>query len=215
MSTAKHHVTIKGVKDGLVFLLDDNCTFAELLSELKDKLETTHHQILTGPLISVTVKLGERKLSAEEETLIRNTIGRRGNLLIKSLEAGSRAGKSAPSFKVIKGMIRSGQTVHHEGNLLLIGDVNPGGTISCTGDIYVMGSLRGIAHAGANGNAQAVIAASHLHPTQLRIAHIISRPPDEWESGEMFMEFAYLEDDKMNIDKLSQLHRIRPGNMEW
>ncbi len=58
--------------------------------------------------------------------------------------------------------------------------MNPGGTILSTGSIYVMGSLKGMAHAGRDGDESAVIAASLLKPTQLRIANIISRPPDEW-----------------------------------
>ncbi|MDF2961927.1 MAG: septum site-determining protein MinC, partial [Paenibacillus sp.] len=31
MTAVKHHVTIKGVKDGLVFLLDDTCEFADVI----------------------------------------------------------------------------------------------------------------------------------------------------------------------------------------
>jgi septum formation inhibitor MinC len=44
---------IKGVKEGLVFLLDDKCEFAVLLDELQYKLEKTHQQLLTGPLVHV------------------------------------------------------------------------------------------------------------------------------------------------------------------
>src|SRR5699024_6098067 len=70
---------------------------------------------------------------------------------------------------------RSGQVLRVEGDLLLIGDVNPGGKVVATGDIYIMGNLRGIAHAGINGNRKAIIAASYMKPTQLRIADYISR----------------------------------------
>lgn len=73
-----------------------------------------------------------------------------------------------------------------------------------------MGSLRGMAHAGIDGDDKAIIAASHMRPTQLRIAGIISRSPDEWGIEEAFMEFAYVKDGKMEIDKLHQLHRLWP-----
>ncbi|MGO4276001.1 septum site-determining protein MinC, partial [Paenibacillus sp. TAF58] len=53
MSVTKHHVMIKGVKDGLVFLLNDACEWQILLQELQHKLEKTHQQILTGPIIHV------------------------------------------------------------------------------------------------------------------------------------------------------------------
>jgi septum site-determining protein MinC len=90
-----------------------------------------------------------------------------------------------------------------------MGDLNPGGSLLCTGDIYVLGALRGLAHAGVNGREDAVIAASLLRPTQLRIAEVISRPPDEWMTGDAAMEFAYLIESVMKIDKITQLHRLR------
>lgn len=215
MTAAKHRVTIKGVKDGLLFLLDDRCGFAELVDELKHKLEKTHQKILTGPLIHVHVKLGKRFLSDADREEIRSIIARRGNLIVQSIQSDVQlVGETKPGrfgeMQVIKGMVRSGQILHIDGHVMLLGDVNPGGTISATGSIYVMGSLRGLAHAGTEGDATAIIAASHLRPTQLRIAHVISRPPDEWGIGETFMEFAYIRDGVMEIDKIQHLQRIRP-----
>ncbi|UTW68948.1 hypothetical protein KHA80_17145 [Anaerobacillus sp. HL2] len=64
------------------------------------------------------------------------------------------------------------------GDLLLIGDVNSGGTVVATGNIYIPGVLRGIAHAGSKGNKVVVISASRMEPSQLRIAEIVSRSPD-------------------------------------
>ncbi|OCT14934.1 septum site-determining protein MinC [Paenibacillus pectinilyticus] len=214
MSVAKHHVMIKGVKDGLVFLLNDACDWQELLQELQHKLEKTHQQILTGPIIHVNVKLGSREATDEQKEEIRSVIKQKGNLLIQSIESEPVNVEAPPEPKVtmttLKGMIRSGQTLHNEGDLLYLGDVNPGGIISATGNIYIMGSLRGMAHAGSEGDEKAIIAASHMRPTQLRIAGVISRSPDEWEIDEAFMEFAYVKEGKMEIDKLHQLHRIWP-----
>jgi septum site-determining protein MinC len=213
MTTAKHQVTIKGVKDGLVFLLSDQCEFAELIKELEYKLEKSHQQILTGPIVHVHVKLGNRIVSDEQKDKIRSLIGRHGNLLIQSIESEKKEPEAVvPKLQMHKviGIVRSGQTRQFEGDVLFIGDVNPGGSIICTGSIYVMGSMRGVVHAGFAGDQEAIIAASHLRPTQLRIAGVISRPPDEWGIEEAFMEFAYLKDNQMKIDKITQLHRIRP-----
>jgi septum site-determining protein MinC len=112
----------------------------------------------------------------------------------------------------MKGMIRSGQVVNYEGSVMLLGDINPGGTLTATGDIFVMGALRGTAHAGAKGDKEAIIAASQLCPTQLRIAEVISRPPDEWVVGSLYMEFAYVRNDAMEIEKIQHLHRLRPNS---
>src|SRR5699024_12438240 len=56
------------------------------------------------------------------------------------------------SLKSISQIVRSGQVLDIEGDLLLIGDVNPGGEVRATGDIYILGKLHGIAHAGTKGN---------------------------------------------------------------
>ena len=211
----KPHVTIKGVKDGLVFILSDTCLYTELIEELTHKLNKTHDQILSGPSVAVQVKIGTRVLNQAEREQIAGLIGSRENLLVQSIESERPApaeplDRSEP-ITVIKGIVRSGQVVDHTGNLLLFGDVNPGGSIQATGSIYIMGSLRGLAHAGKDGDELAIIAASHLCPTQLRIAGVISRPPDEWEfEKEAFMEFAHIRDGDMVIDKISQLYRIRP-----
>lgn len=212
MNASKHHVTIKGVKDGLIFLMDDTCSFDELLEELAKKLNHTYQQFLAGPLIHVQVKLGKRYVSDEDKERLREKFASCGNLLIQTIESevALSAEAAAASLSVIKGMIRSGQAVHQTGSVMLLGDINPGGTLSATGDIYVMGALRGAAHAGTEGDKTAIIAASQLCPTQLRIADIISRPPDEWGVGTLQMEFAYVRGDAMEIDKIQHLQRVRP-----
>ncbi len=79
---------------------------------------------------------------------------------------------------LLRQMVRSGQRVAWDGNVVVLGDVNPGAELVARGDILVLGTFRGMAHAGAMGNRKAVIAAHRLLPTQLRIAEYISRPPD-------------------------------------
>lgn len=211
--TEKQHIMIKGVKEGLLFLLDDQCAFDALLTELKYKLEKTHQQLLTGPLVHIHVKLGARHITDEEKEQLASIIRSQGNLMISSIESDTpleSSDKEPPSrLHVVTSIIRSGQTLEHDGDLLLIGDVNPGGTLLCTGDIYVMGALRGMAHAGMTGREDVIIATSLMRPTQLRIADVVSRPPEEWLSGDAAMEFAFLDEGQMQIDKLSQLFRIR------
>lgn len=210
MTVKSKHVRIKGIKDGLVFLLDDKCPFEELLGELRYKLEHSHQNILTGPIVHVDIKLGSRQVTEEEKEAVLDILRGQGNLLIRSVEA-MEAPQEEPagSLTTLSGIIRSGQVLHHKGDLLFLGDVNPGGTITCTGDIFILGALRGMAHAGMEGNEAAVIAASLMAPTQLRIAEVISRPPDEWETRESSMDFAFLSDGVMQIDKIHSLVKLR------
>ncbi len=81
--------------------------------------------------------------------------------------------------KFVYGTLRSGQEISFNGNIVVIGDVNPGALLRARGNIVVLGSLRGLAQAGIGGNQYAVVAAYSLLPTQLRIGDIIVRPPDD------------------------------------
>ncbi len=78
----------------------------------------------------------------------------------------------------IQRTLRSGQSITAEGNIVVIGDVNPGSEIKAKGDITVWGVLGGIAHAGADGNKYARIRALKMHAIQLRIADVFARRPD-------------------------------------
>lgn len=73
--------------------------------------------------------------------------------------------------------VRSGQVLRHSGHITLIGDVNPGGELIAGGSVVVWGRLRGFVHAGALGNAEAVVCAIELRPTQIRIAEQFATTP--------------------------------------
>ncbi len=71
--------------------------------------------------------------------------------------------------------LRSGQTITSDGNIVIIGDANPGSEIIARGDVTVWGVLGGIAQAGSKGNRNAVIRALKLNAIQLRIATCFAR----------------------------------------
>jgi len=83
-----------------------------------------------------------------------------------------------------KGTVRSGERISSNGNLCIIGDVNPGAIVSANQNIYVWGKLLGIAFAGKSGNKNASIASLYLNPLQLRIADVIAiGPKDKPKNG--------------------------------
>lgn len=211
----RHPVTIKGIRDGLVFLFDDQCAFELVLEDLKEKLHGAQGQLLIGPIVRVTIQTGRRVLNEQQKEKIRSLLSIYGNLIIHeflSTHAEETANQTPAAF-LYKGTVRSGQMLEHNGDITIIGDVNPGGQVLAAGDIFVMGTLRGIAHAGCNGDANAIIGAVYFQPTQLRIGSVISRSPDmdsqmKLEAAEM--EFAYLRNGQMAVDKLANLYSIRP-----
>ena len=80
---------------------------------------------------------------------------------------------------LLRETVRSGRSVWHEGHVIILGDVNPGAQIIAAGNVIVWGRLRGLVHAGANGDTAAVICALDLNPTQLRIADQIAVAPND------------------------------------
>ena len=78
-----------------------------------------------------------------------------------------------------EGTVRSGDRISSNGNLCIIGDVNPGAIVSAKKNIYVWGKLLGIAFAGKSGNNNASIASLYLNPLQLRIADVIAIGPKD------------------------------------
>lgn len=121
--------------------------------------------------------------------------------------------KSKDEVVPVTRIVRSGQILKVSGDLLLIGDVNPGGTVIAGGNIFVMGALKGIAHAGCSGNNQAVIVASSMKPSQLRISDSLFRAPDtEIDNEQKEMECAYIDENRQIIvDRLQVLIHLRPN----
>lgn len=210
-------ITIKGTKEGLLFHIEDDCSFQEIIEELEEKLATTPEQDkYEEQSVSVIIKLGHRYLSSEQKKILEDLIEKNNRFYVERYESEvidkeqAEAWLAQSEIKTISRIIRSGQVLEVEGDLLLIGDVNPGGQVKATGNIFIMGNLHGVAHAGINGDENAVIAASFMNPTQLRISKYISRAPD-YESEGVYMECGYLdiENEKIVIDRLQVLPYVR------
>jgi septum site-determining protein MinC len=107
--------------------------------------------------------------------------------------------------KFVKGTVRSGVLIEYDGNVLVLGDVNPGAEIKAKGNIVVMGTIKGLVHAGTDGDRSAYIVANRLKPTQLRIADLITRPPDDSDGSyrPSEPEVANIEGNSIFIDPLS------------
>ncbi|WLR50007.1 septum site-determining protein MinC [Bacillus tianshenii] len=220
MGQKQQLVVMKGTKDGLTLYLDDTCSFQDIMNELEEKLSSNHQQQEDVPLITVHIKTGNRYLRKEQEEDIRKLIRGKKNLVVETIESDVISKQAAIEWKrsseivSVTKIIRSGQVLEVPGDLLLIGDVNPGGTIMAGGNIFVMGVLRGIAHAGCYGEENSVVAASVMKPAQLRISDYISRAPDSSsDDGTSEMECAYIDREKKQIilDRLQTLTHLRPN----
>lgn len=116
-----------------------------------------------------------------------------------------RAVETGPTTLYHASTLRGGQVLHHTGNIVVVGDVNPGAELIATGDILVFGRLGGIAHAGAQGDESARIYALDLSPTQLRIATFIAADAESKRNRPAVAEAALVRDGRITILTLDRL----------
>ncbi|HWQ74176.1 MAG TPA: septum site-determining protein MinC [Syntrophomonas sp.] len=187
-------------------------SFADMKAELEKNLSSIDSYLM-GSKISIDIgnkSITERQLREMEDMLLEH--GFHLNALISGEEPRSDPGRQqifsdncnyvSTDTTMIYRSLRSGQIFRSEGNMVVLGDINPGAEVIAGGNILVMGALKGIAHAGANGDEGAVIAAFRLNPIQLRIANHITRPPDGENIVVNSPELAKIRAGKVVIEKL-------------
>lgn len=220
----ENSVSFKGTVNGLTIILRQDATFDEVVSSMRYKISTAG-KFFKGAKLAVKYK--GRILNEIEKTELFNLLVRESGAEIISfdedLENNSTNGTSEAktpdrnnqikkymffkgidegTTKFYRGTVRSGQRIAFDGNLVILGDVNPGAVIEATGNVVVMGLLRGVVHAGSDGNKEAIVAALGLYPTQLRIADIITRSPDESGAGiNLTPELAYIKNDTLYVER--------------
>ncbi len=150
---------------------------------------------------AVALSDAARSLVADFEGARKDRAGRRVQGKIRSFPAQAPAPADHAKTGTLyhDGTLRGGQALHHIGNVVIVGDVNPGAEVIASGDIVVFGTLRGVAHAGAQGNVGARVFALELAPTQLRIAAAIAADFKVLKRGAAVPECALLVDQRISV----------------
>jgi septum site-determining protein MinC len=197
-------IIIKGNKDGLYAVISMNKfrDFDDMLDTLIEKL-SKGKRFYKGCTLRITTELryiSERELSKLKDILF-------DEFMIKDCIFEDKEEKSSKAFsgiyegrtKFLRKTVRSGQVISYPGNIVIIGDVNPGAEILAGGNIVVLGSLRGVVHAGLGGNDKAIIAAFNLQPEILKISDIMTRSPDEGQKPQ-YPEIAKVKDETIIVE---------------
>jgi len=218
MEQPTHLITIKGTRFGLTVTLGQG-DFSAILHELTERLRRTA-SFFKGAQVHLQSEgraLAQHELAAllaafrEHEIILRHIV---------TTDAATRAAAQALGLEVlspveaapappaeeeaepeeppgrgdaallVRRTLRSGQLLRHAGHVVVIGDVNPGAEIVAGGNVVVWGKLRGLVHAGAMGDDEAVVCALSLAPTQLRIGNHIARAPEEKKDKQLAAEIA-------------------------
>ncbi len=205
-------VSFKGNKDGISIYLNPHMDYNDIKEQLVKRLESTKQFFVGAKVIGFEGK----ELSKCEKDEIKQIIQLEYNMIVSLDEEKPKhdeqeitdnlvfEGIEEGITKFIRATVRSGQRIIFNGNVVVLGDVNPGAEIIAEGNIVVMGALRGLAHAGATGNDRSYVAAICLQPTQLRISDIITRSPDHEKIRPMIPELALIKDDMLVIEPYLQ-----------
>ncbi len=176
----KNCVSINLKKNEIVIKLSDNATQREIVECLRRKLPELKKLYKDEKTpITVTGKVLKNREIDEIQELIKSKIDVEidfdmpKSLGLSSIKKTFEKEIAISETKFHRGSLRSGQKLESDGSLVILGDVNSGAEVMASDNIVVLGALRGLAHAGAKGNKQAIIAAGLLDTVQIRIANIV------------------------------------------
>lgn len=197
MSETNSLIQIKGLRDGLLVSLDDapweeqrNALLAQVDSQqaffqgARLALDVASQVLRVNELVDLRDQLSERGIALWAVISESPTTEKTAQLLGLATRISKPRPEENRKFSVddlgeetalfLHRTIRSGTRIEFSGHVVVLGDVNPGAEIVAEGSVIIWGHLRGMVHAGAKGNREAVICALDLSPTQLRIADEVS-----------------------------------------
>lgn len=176
----KNGIIISMKKDQVVIKIDEDVEQKDVITELKRKMIELKNLYKedTTPIL-VTGKILKNREMEEIQNLIKRFINVQIEfdspkvLGLHGIKKSFYKEIATSETKFHKGSLRSGQRIEFEGSLVIIGDVNPGAEVIAGDNIIILGELRGLAHAGAKGNRDAIIEAIEINSLQIRIADIV------------------------------------------
>lgn len=193
-----NNINIFFKKDRTILKIKDIASRREILRELKDKLPDLRDFYRQEKIpIYVTGKLLKTTEIQEIQDLIQKYIRvdvdfeSPRSMGLHGIKKDFKKEIASSETKFYKSSLRSGQSIEFEGSVVILGDVNYGAEIIAEDNIIVLGILRGMAHAGAKGNEEAIIAANRIDSLQIRIGSIIKERTRE-EVEETISSYAYV-----------------------
>jgi septum site-determining protein MinC len=218
---------IKGIKDGLLATLGEG-DWSELSFGLIEHIKARAGFFQGAKL---TIDVGEHAVHASELSTLRDRLSDHGVMLwavlsnspitenatkllgmatkISKKESSvlDRKEKSTPVGEdaiLVERTLRSGVVINFRGHVTIVGDINPGAEVIAAGNIVVWGKIRGVVHAGVEGNEHAIICAMDMNPSQLRITDVVAVSPEK--RGKVQPEIARIKDGKVVVEVWNSSH---------
>lgn len=194
---------ISSTKEEIKIMINVATDFEDVIDEFKVKLPriTKYYNKDKKPIRIVGKALNDYE-QASVRTILKDDIespilfGETSELLgLHAIKRTFESSVETSDTKFIRGNLRSGQREEYSGSIAILGDVNYGAEVIAGENIIVTGKIRGLAHAGANGNKKAIISANSIEPTQVRISNILKEIPE----NNYKLPFIYLDGENIEI----------------
>ena len=173
-----NQVIIKGKNDRLVIALDPDISFLDICDILKTKILEAKNFIGNSRM---AIEFSGRALTNEEENKLIGIITDNSNIVISYIFSKREDSDEEIDLDHLnplieegkthfyRGTLRSGSKIESDGNVVVLGDVNPSSIIKARGNVIVLGHLNGTVYAGLGGDDRAFIGAVHFNPIQITI----------------------------------------------
>lgn len=196
-------IRISSTKDEIRITVNAAAEFDEVLEEFRSKLPRIKKYYEKNRL---PIHIVGKALKENEQTAVRTVLkpeidtkiifGEASEVLgLHAIKRTFESSVETSETKFIRGNLRSGQREEFSGSIAILGDLNYGAEVIAGENIIVTGKIRGLAHAGANGNKKAIISANSIEPTQVRISNILKEIPE----NDYKLPFIYLDGENIEI----------------
>lgn len=221
-----HLITLKWNKYGVTLILDAEAEFEELLKAVEAKFRDASKFFKAA---KSAICFEGRKLSEDEESQIISVIESITELEIICIIDNDKDNEEifrrtvedtitekeekeerelrdaiakAAGGQFYKGTLRSGQILESEGDVIVLGDVNPGAKVVAARNAVILGCLKGTVYAGMNTEESSFVVAMSMNPMQIRIGEHIARSDESMQFIENEPQIAFVEDGNIYIEKL-------------
>ena len=206
-------IILKGGKEGFSVIIDEKANYVDAFKELKEMImkqnvESTNKD---EDVIKFTIKTGNRLLNDDQKDEIREFFEKYPQLELVDIESDVEAKDTVQEFldknktNIESGIVRSGQKLVYQGDLIFLGTLHRDAQICATGSIYILGDVNGIVHAGYPDNTSAAIFGNLEDIDQLRIADVIEIVTDDNRADFKNGKFAFIDDlHSISVDDLTK-----------
>ncbi|WP_334352396.1 septum site-determining protein MinC [Companilactobacillus sp. HBUAS56257] len=195
-------IILKGGKDGFSVIFSDLANYDSAFKELKDLImqQNVKSTNENDDVISFTIKTGNRLLTSEQKQKIIEFFEKYPQLELKDIESDVESKDVVAEIldknktNVESGIVRSGQKLEYNGDLIFLGTLHRDAQICATGSIYVLGQVDGVIQAGYPNNTNAIIFGNLKDVDQIRIADVVEIVTDDNKADFDNGKFAFIDD---------------------